>query len=276
MRDTKPSDRFQKSLAAHGYTFQYAVIEALRQMRARGDILWRLEATEFPVSVQGRDTRIDLVLSQPNQQILIVGECKRANPALADWCFGRTKPTPESLRTWIFLETVRRPEVAGLGFEAVPDRVGRSEHIYQLGLEVRTGEKGDRGGNDRGAIESAVSQVLRGMNGLVEEFVDRQNIPFMERLSVLPVVFTTAHLWVTDTMLSEADPTTGDLTLNGQLRRVDWLFYQYNQSKSLKHRLRVAVPPEIREILVADYTRTVAIVSASGIKQFFVEAIGFI
>lgn len=271
------SERFEKSLAVHGFSFQYGVAEYFRRMEVNQEFNWRVAAIEFPVSVQGRDTRIDLILSRPNQQIMIVAECKRANPALADWCFARTDyPCPESLRDWVYLETIQRNKTADFGFEAISDRVGRSEHIYHLGQEVRTHEQGDKSGHGRGAIEDAVSQVLRGMNGLVEEFLSRHDIPFPDRLSLLPVVFTTADLWVTDTPLSDADPLSGELPLETELRKLEWLYYQYNQSKSLKHGLHVPAPPELKEILVADYTRTVAIVSASGMRRFFREGIGFI
>jgi hypothetical protein len=41
----------------------------------------------LPVSVGGKDTHVDFVLR--THEAFLVAECKRANPALANWCFAR-------------------------------------------------------------------------------------------------------------------------------------------------------------------------------------------
>ncbi|MDB2620177.1 hypothetical protein N9X87_00060 [bacterium] len=79
-----------------------------------------------------------------------------------------------------------------------------------------------------------------------------------------------------DTDLSEADLKTGEVSIDEcNLKRLDWLWYQYPQTPSLKH----SVPPEPRkaeiptkilsEALYSQYVRPIAIVSATGIESFF-------
>ena len=78
-------DDLQKRLDQHGYGFQYALI---RHLREKG-LSWYLQATEFPVEVGEKHTRIDFVLKYGSRNVYLVAECKRANPALSNWCFIR-------------------------------------------------------------------------------------------------------------------------------------------------------------------------------------------
>src|SRR6267143_1937049 len=89
-QETRPLDLgedYRKVLNHHGYGFQYSVIEFIDKLRRERRCDWELEASEFPVIVQGRSTRIDFVFRKNRPFVYLVGECKRANPALSNWCF---------------------------------------------------------------------------------------------------------------------------------------------------------------------------------------------
>jgi hypothetical protein len=87
---------FEETLNTHGYSFQYAVVELIEQLRIQSKSYWYFERAEVPVDVRGPGTRIDFVLSrlstpygQKASQYQILAECKRTNPVYSDWCFVR-------------------------------------------------------------------------------------------------------------------------------------------------------------------------------------------
>src|SRR5690606_20939916 len=90
-------------------------------------------------------------------------------------------------------------------------------------------------GSGRSGIEDAVTQVLTGASGLsrvVSE--DRESLSTGRAIPILPVVFTTARLWYSEAVLSEAVLPAGDLSLaDHAFREVPWLPLQYHQSASL-------------------------------------------
>jgi hypothetical protein len=146
---------------------------------------------------------------------------------------------------------------------------------YHVGVEVKTEKKGDRHGLvDKSAIEEAMTQVLRGLNGMVEFLANnRQIFPNDNSITLVPVVFTTANLWVSDVDLRTADLITGNIDLgNSTFRKIEWLFYEYNMSPGLKHKQPYGGGSHPRDtlhdVIDREYVRTVAIVSARGIPDF--------
>ena len=79
----------RKALNTHGYSYQYAVLEEGRRLNAARKSPWIFEVAEFPVNASGRDTQVDFILRHCDKPIYLIAECKRANPALADWCFAK-------------------------------------------------------------------------------------------------------------------------------------------------------------------------------------------
>lgn len=93
---------FQRALNRHGYGFQFSVLKIAEQLAKKVDederSKWNFLFSEVPVQVQGFGTRIDFVLSKsrssPSSRLFyLVCECKRANPALSNWCFIRAPRT---------------------------------------------------------------------------------------------------------------------------------------------------------------------------------------
>src|SRR5690242_5382051 len=85
---------FRKSLNSNGFGFQYSVLRLVEQLGDEGKSAWGLVASEFPVESRGNNTHIDFILKRMmyepgNCATFIIGECKRANPALSNWCFAK-------------------------------------------------------------------------------------------------------------------------------------------------------------------------------------------
>ena len=176
----------------------------------------------------------------------------------------------ESIETeLVFQEVVYQAETL---VAAQPRTKHASIENTHLGFELRTGEKGE-GSGGRGAINDATAQVLRGSNGLVDHLFpgprayrgDRRNVVFV------PVIFTTARLWVAKGDLNAADLRTGRLSDDwGELIGVPWLWYTANQSPALRHKLPSASQGQLSlsETLHAECSRTIAIVGSDGIDTF--------
>ena len=267
-----PTKDFQALLNRHGYGFCYAVIQHI----GSNPLGWQFEVAEFPVDVQGKGTRIDFILRHRASNAFVVAECKRANPATANWCFA--KAPRSSLRSqdelkFAVLERIARSDPSHPFRRVVDTRY--TERLYHVAKEIRTGKKGESGGKNTDEIEGAVTQVLRGMNGLAEwtarnpgvlgDLSDREVADF------LPVIFATANLHTTDVDFSTTELETGNVDLSQHaLQPADWLHYQYYQSPGLLNTLESGGEraSELAKALQAEYARTITIVSPSGIDDF--------
>jgi hypothetical protein len=225
------------------------------------------------VEVRGHSTRIDFLLHQISWDgagvtRFLAAECKRANPALSNWCFARAKYLRRDL------EDDRRPIVEhvrfdGTNFSSEPQALGYGREVYALGYEVRADQKGD-GAPGRGAIEEACGQILRGVNGLVHLLRAAPHLLCMNKpVPIIPVVFTTANLWTTAVDVGDADLNTGELTGESPVEPASWLWFRYNMSPGLRHDLpSTGVEHEVGRLVEQWFTRGVAIVSPSGVDEF--------
>lgn len=88
----------------------------------------------------------------------------------------------------------------------------------------------------------------------------------------IPVIFTTAQIWVTDADLGNAELSTGDLVSDLNAQRVDWIWFTHNQSSSL--RPDFYWEPERSALdgfsydLRREFARSIAIITPSGIDDF--------
>ena len=270
-------DAFTKALNSHGYGFQYAVPRLVEHLGTFDGFAWDAEVSEFPVEVQGADTRIDFILRSKSRDqghlVLLFCECKRANPALSDWCFCRgpfvTRKThaieemlADSVEQQIHGDiSVKSVRIMCAGFKT-----------YNVAIELRTDSRGDsQGKSGRSAIESAMTQVLRGVNGYIEflGIYTRSTQPEAFGQTLIPVVFTTASLYVSDVDLGLADIQSGEVS-GAKLERVQWVVYQYHVSPGLKHSLEASFSNalDLPEVLTKEYIRSVIIVGASHTKDF--------
>lgn len=285
VRDEEVAQALQESLNTHGYGFQYAVLGLLNQLQESGRSAWVLERAEFPVEVRGYGTRIDFVLYRNSyadddrlSAYYMIAECKRANPAYSDWCFVQAPYTSAySKKGQVHLDRARLEYHHGLSVTRVGQNMGSKDYsAYHIGVEVKGKDKGDRHGSAKGVIEEAATQVLRGVNGMLEFLALHPPVfPDSRLITLVPVIFTTARLWVSDADLSTADLSFSsgniDLSKSG-FRQKSWLLYDYNTSPGLKH----TQPPEdnktrhnsMSEIMEREYVRTIAVVSTTGIESF--------
>lgn len=112
---------------------------------------------------------------------------------------------------------------------------------------------------------------MRGSNGLIESLMKFPGlVDGPKGCELLPVIFTTANLWVSNVNLETADLDTGNTHIPSDgIERVSWLFYQYNQSSKLKHS-RITQPgfSSMSDLLETLFTRTIPIVGPGGIEDF--------
>jgi hypothetical protein len=221
---------------------------------------------EFPVRVQGADTRIDLILQHRTKPIYLVVETKRANPALAYWCFAKSGLRGEWASNVLYSEILRN--VGGQLFTEVRHGTG-VDAIYDVAVEASTGAKGDKQGSRSGAIEDAVGQVCRGLNGLIEYFRHYGDVA-EEPFEFFPIVVTTAELLTTAKLLTESDLSTGAAALGGEVQSQPWVFFRYPQSTGLKHSVPVSAGGMSRldKALKVIFSRIVAIVQAAKVEQY--------
>src|SRR5215216_1578143 len=83
----------RKVLNTHGHGFHYAVVRQAEKLFKSDRSVWTLDAAEFPVVGGGQVTHIDFILRTRSSNTVLVGECKRADPARAWWCFARSPYT---------------------------------------------------------------------------------------------------------------------------------------------------------------------------------------
>ena len=273
---------FRDALNRHGYAFQFSVIRAAENLYEDGKSKWIFEVAEFPVAAQGKDTRIDLVLRKRDSLTYAIAECKRVNPALGHWCFARaayTRRDPNSEKLLVeSLDAISLVDVKAIDPKQ-PYKLlntvssARSKNIYHLGFELKSDEKGDpNSSSDRGAIEEAATQVLRGANGMFEYIATHQFLEPGYKVSLVPVIFTTANLWTSEVDLGGANLTNGNMAEIMPLTPRSWLWFNYNQSPTLKHSLGTKEPwNSLGDILESEYTRSIAVVNAAGIEEFLHE-----
>jgi hypothetical protein len=242
-----------------------------QKLSEQGKSKWLFEAAEFPVQVQKEGTRIDFILKLQESPIYLLAECKRANPALSNWCFARapyvrrnrTSFEPLSIEYATYKESVFLESSARHGVDL--------KNAYHIAIEVKSNRKGEPYSTGRGAIEAAATQVCRGLNGMIDFAAGNENFLTMQMEAYfLPVIFTTAQVWTSEVDLSLANIESGDLDLEEvHLEEKDWIFYQYHLSPGIKHPHKPLIPSAtLGGVLDSEYIRSIAIVTSSGIESF--------
>lgn len=193
-------------------------------------------------------------------------ETKRANRALAYWCFAESGFGGAGQLPVIYSEILRK--VDGQFFTEVRNGTG-VDAIYDVAVEASTGNKGDERGSRSGAIGDAVGQVCRGLNGPIEYFRLYGNVA-EETLEFFPMVVTTAELLTTAKPLTESDLSTGKVALGGEVQSRSWVFFRYPQSPGLKHSVPAspASTSDLSKALKVIFSRIVAIVQADKVEDY--------
>jgi len=264
---------YRNELNRHGYPFQNSVMRAATELFEAGKSPWIFRAAEFPVSVRGKGTHIDFIFEHRDKPIFLIGECKRANPALSNWCFAHSAFTVRNTQNskliiqaaWLSGTATNR-FLTGISTET-------SEQIYHLGIEIKSNKKGDAQGQPKGeALERAGEQVCLGINGMVEFFAAHPNLLHHERgkIHLVPAIFTTARIFTSDIDLGSASLESGELeNVSVDLTNRSWVWWQHNLSSTLVHSQPVRSSARSMEsVLEQEFCRSIAIVSPQGIESF--------
>ncbi len=271
------SELFKKTLDIHGYGFHYSVMRRVDELIGSAQTEWRLYGAEFPVINKNETTHVDFVLQHEKANAFIIGECKRADPAKANWCFVKTPYTwNDSRENYIQLDKlIKIKDTDGRETICLNTSVARIERKFaNLGIEIKTGQTGDGLAiSQKSAINSAVTQVSRGTSGFLNYFKEKYVGEFSDSMfpfRFIPVIFTTATLWVSDADLGIADLQTGILPNDSiKAKQVDWIWFNHNRSFMLAPNSNLAPTDKYLSPEYYEFVRSVAIVSASGIDNFF-------
>lgn len=268
-KNTKREEAHRNMLNIHGYGFQHAVLRKIEELRSDYYFPWEYRSSEFPVGSERAGTRIDFILKHRKIPLYILAECKRANPRFSDWCFLQTPPRKRtSQETAVQIELVNREVGATFTLHVIHPREG----IFDLPMEIKTDLKGDAQPKGSGqAIEEAATQICRGLNGMIEFSIkNRQAFSENNYVGFLPVIFTTAKLYISTADISDSDLESGNLPLSSiNHEERSWLFFHYTQSPGLKHSVySMSKATDLEDIRYQEYVRTIPIVNALGIDQF--------
>lgn len=270
----------ERGLNQHGYAFHHRLLgELLRLCGEPVGSTWKVLAVEVPVVSGDSSTRIDFVLGQEPEQWalrILVGECKRVNPEYSWWCFARAPyVSPPWAKGQVTAESIVNLHSSSL----VATGIGgmESDRCYQIGFVMKSDRLGDKHpvSSDKDALEGACRQVMKGVNGLANTLIGEERLEKYLKgkhtISILPAIFTTADLFVTNVDLQTADLQTGDISLEDKdMAGLDWLYYQYPQTPLYKHSIpRGGLSEDVLADLVGrDFVRSIAIVSPRGLRSF--------
>jgi len=197
--------------------------------------------------------------------LVVVAECKRVDPKLGRWLFARQRYSRAGGLRGTFVSAIRTDPNSRI-LQEQTHNVSDADP-YHIGLEMRTNKDGDGVGHSKSAIDLAVTQAFLGTAGVMEytKHHPRAFTPSDEPTVVLPVIFTTAALLVTNDDLSQADVRTGEL---GALttQALPWLWYETNLSRDLRASLQPdtpSAPISMENVVVHRHTRGALIVSAT-------------
>lgn len=158
------------ALNEQGYLFQEACEHVLQKNEeATG---WEVKASEYPVSLEGQDTKVDIVLRstiQGSPELYALVECKRADPSYVYWLFGAPGlPFGGALCSTLGFECrefgVNRPYKARCLVERL--HFGISTNGAESWLEAKEVSSG-RASTPQN-IENAFMQVLKGVGGFAK------------------------------------------------------------------------------------------------------------
>jgi len=227
------------SLNEQGYLLQ----EACKYELEMNDTGWSVRATEYPVSIMGQDTKIDLVLwDNRTHDTFAIVECKRSDPSYRCWLFGAPNMKQRYSPDCQFMHVQGTQISSGASISIISQvkslTIDVPTYVAQSWLEVKAISVG-RGSNPQN-IENAFGQVLRGLSGFAHEQLTirfKSNTPF--KSIFIPVVVTTASLYVAHYDLKDINLSTGKIENNkvdfGQWKPEEqpWILVYYGATDSI-------------------------------------------
>lgn len=162
------SQKLKHALDSNGFSFQHSVIRRADELLRKQESAWRLEGSEIPVEIGGSITHVDFVLRHGKSSRFLVAECKRVDPARGYWCFAKApyiwRDPKKEFTQFDSVNIYSRFDEQIIESSATSTLT--SGDVMDLGLEIKTGQKGDGIGTaEKSAINAAVTQVFRSTSG---------------------------------------------------------------------------------------------------------------
>lgn len=258
------------ALEEHGFLFQKRCVDEITYDQKR----FSLESEDYAVSVGGEETTVDFILSAPGSlgKFYLVFECKRANPDYVSWVFPKPKdplePTARFLGTKLF--AIASGNIICLRLQTVLIDIldPNKTPIVNCGLEVSLNPGRQQRSSNATTIYSACQQALTGIGGLAVEhkkymYHERSELPHF----YVPVVITTADLYVTSYHRYEVDLRTGNLSAEkANTSPVDWVVLDW----PVREPLQITAPEDSPDIKIhgpsEDYRRRFKVKSVVIVK----------
>jgi len=242
--DTDLSELLLNALNEQGYIFQEACEYALK--KSEKETMWEVKASEYPVTLAGQDTKIDIVIRwtiTESPEFYALLECKRPDPSYKIWLFGAP-----GLHFGGALCSTLGFEVRGIGSDH-PHRPNRlvtqlhfkvDTHGVESWLEVKKNSRGRTSTPQN--IENAFVQVLKGIGGFAQEQLNQRMKSHTQfKTYFIPVVVTTAQLYVAYYEINNIDLSTGKLSKdkvlfgpkNQPAEPVPWVLLDYGVGENV-------------------------------------------
>ncbi|MEE9366774.1 MAG: hypothetical protein V3W44_08815 [Dehalococcoidales bacterium] len=238
------SELLLNALNEQGYLFQEACEYALE--KNEGVTKWEVKASEYPVSLEGQDTKVDIVLRSKipsSPELYAVVECKRADPSHSYWLFGAPGlPFGGALGSTLGFEC----RVTGQNHPYKASRIVTQLHfdVNTYGAEswIEIKKNSTRRTSTPQNIENAFVQVLKGVGGLAQEQVGQRNKSReLFKTFFVPIVVTTAQLYVAYYEIKNIDLSTGKLSKDNVLfgpqnqpaQEVEWVLVDYGAGEDV-------------------------------------------
>lgn len=279
MPDKDISPCLLEALNEGGAPFQEAVNQKLiTSSRKTG---WDPKSYNYPVDVNGAETKVDIVLEKGD--FIATIECKRVNPSQVAWLFAA--PNEKGLRSiqpFIPLASTEDPRRFGMVLSNLGGgRIGSNVEAYRC-MSWTDVSKGKRRRNGRlgtsQSIEDAIRQTLLGATGIAREQLSiRERFGQGFLIGIVPVVVTTAELYVASYSIDDVNLNTGTLDTSAvefgpgdQPESVPYLLAEYDVGGSIHpNLLHPDWDSEDLTKLARLKQRSVFIVNSSNLTRFF-------
>ena len=269
----------QEAIHHGGHGFKYSLLKLNEGLARQERSAWRFIASQFPVESRDRVIHVDLILQRWRPRIYMLAHCKVADPSYQNWCFASAPRITAHYDDKLFLDCTHVDEN-----EQVQHYVRNSytdRKFVHIASEVQSDSSGAGAERRRSHVfRQAVAQVNYRVSGINKILASNMNFfPREEEFSrrgrprsicLLPVIFTTADIWVTEADLSSAAIESGriDLASSG-LTKSSWVLYQEYTVREEKLSTPADEQPRgLEELMEKQYVRTIPVVSPSGVAEF--------
>jgi hypothetical protein len=264
----------RQGLNVHGFGFHYSVIARIEQFGE--EFGWDFVGAEVPLGLAEQDVHADFIFRCQRKHLYLVGECKRADPAVSHWGFARSRYSI-GIDAPVTVDELHFPRAdedrLALRVSRISTTSGRP---FQVGITVKTPRTGDGVAKDRRAITDCVTQVARATNGFLHLCAENARLVRADfgdaPVRVVSAIFTTARLSTARDDLSIADLASGHLPDAATFDDTLWLWHQHALTPSMQAKIQGRFVAEKQMTWGAYFresaVRSIAVVSTGGIHDF--------